>query len=147
VAALLSAPSPEPYWKLRLRGACAEIFFLTTLDKACGFVETLRGLAADRLYPAEDVGVYLQPTVQGANCHLEFDLGYDPASRREAETVAWLVDEGAEVLAREGAFFSRPYGRWARAAYAGDPQVAIAERKLKRIFDPNGILNPGKLCF
>jgi hypothetical protein len=147
VGALLSRPSPEPYWKLRLRGACAEIFFLTTLAKASGFIDTVRGLTADRLYPAEDVGVYIQPTVQGANCHVQFDLSYDPASRREAEKVAWLVDEGAEILAREGAFFSRPYGPWARVAYACDPQVTIAQRKLKGIFDPNGILNPGKLCF
>jgi FAD/FMN-containing dehydrogenase len=147
VGALLSRPSPEPYWKLRLRGACAEIFFLTTLAKASGFIDTVRGLTADRLYPAEEVGVYIQPTVQGANCHVQFDLSYDPASRREAEKVAWLVDEGAEILAREGAFFSRPYGPWARVAYACDPQLAIAQRKLKGIFDPNGILNPGKLCF
>ena len=147
VEAVLSGPSSEPYWKLRLHGACAEIFFLTTLDKACGLVDTQRRMAADRLYAAEDIGVYIQPTVHGANCHVHLDLGYAPASQHDAEKVAWLIDEGAATLARAGAFFSRPYGPWARVAYAGDPQVAIAQRKLKQIFDPNGILNPGKLCF
>jgi FAD/FMN-containing dehydrogenase len=146
VEAVLGASS-EPYWKLRWRGACAEIFFLTTLDKACGLVDTLRGLAADRLYCTEDIGVYIQPTVQGANCHVHLDLSYAPASRHDAAKVAWLVDEGAAVLAGAGAFFSRPYGPWARVAYDRNPQVAVAQRKLKQIFDPNGILNPGKLCF
>jgi FAD/FMN-containing dehydrogenase len=58
------------------------------------------------------------------------------------------VEEGSEVLAAKGAFFSRPYGSWARLAYVReDAQVVIGQRKLKNIFDPNGILNPGKLCF
>jgi len=147
VEAVLSQPSAEPYWKLRARGACAELFFLTTLDRACTLVETLRGAAAERLYATEDIGVYLQPTVQGGNCHVHLDLAYSPASRHDADRVAWLIDEGAAVLARAGAFFSRPYGPWARVAYDRNPQVAIAQRKLKQIFDPNGILNPGKLCF
>jgi len=147
LAAVLAGPASEPYWKLRWRGACAEIFFLTTLDKAGGFTDTLRGLAAKRLYPTEDIGVYIQPTVQGANCHVHFDLPYAPGSRHDAEKVAWLTDQGAAILARNGAFFSRPYGPWARVACDCNPQVAIAQRKLKQIFDPNGILNPGKLCF
>jgi len=147
VEALLSEPSPEPYWKLRLRGAGASIFFLTTLERACGFIDSFRRMAAERRYPGDDIGIYVQPTVQGANCHVQLDLPYDVASREQAAAVAWLVDQGAATLAREGAFFSRPYGPWARAAYDGDPQIVIAQRKLKRIFDPGGILNPGKLCF
>lgn len=147
VDAVLSKPASEPYWKLRLRGACAEIFFLTTLDKACGLIDTFHGMSADRLYPTEDLGVYIQPTVQGANCHVHLDLAYSPACRHDAEKVPWLIDAGAATLARAGAFFSRPYGPWARVAYDCNPQVAIAQRKLKQIFDPHGILNPGKLCF
>ena len=147
IEAMLSGPTPETDWKLRRRGAGASIFFLTTLDKACGFIGAFRAIAADRLDPFGDIGVYVQPTVQGANCHVQFDIGYSPASRCETQNATWMVEEGAALLARQGAFFSRPYGPWARAAYDGDPQVVIAQRKLKQIFDPNGILNPGKLCF
>jgi FAD/FMN-containing dehydrogenase len=46
-----------------------------------------------------------------------------------------------------GAFFSRPYGGWAKIVYARYPDGVKALRKLKDIFDPNNILNPGKLCF
>ena len=148
VSELLSRPSSEPHWKLRLHGASSEIFFLTTLDKAPEFVETVRGLAARNRYDGERIGVYVQPTVQGTNCHVEFTFSYAPQSRQEADKVRRLMEEGSEALAGRGAFFSRPYGSWARVAYAReDAQVVIGQRKLKDIFDPNGILNPGKLCF
>jgi FAD/FMN-containing dehydrogenase len=148
VSVLLSRPSSEPYWKLRLQGAFSEIFFLTTLDKAPAFVETVYGLAASNRYDGEKIGVYVQPTVQGTNCHVEFTFSYAPQSRQEADKVRRLMEEGSEALAGRGAFFSRPYGSWARVAYAReDAQVVIGQRKLKDIFDPNGILNPGKLCF
>jgi FAD/FMN-containing dehydrogenase len=148
VSKLLSQPSSEPYWKLRLQGASSEIFFLTTLDKAPEFVDTVNGLAARDRHDGEKIGVYVQPTVQGTNCHIEFTFSYPPQDRLETEKVRRMVEDGSEVLAGRGAFFSRPYGSWARVAYAReDAQVMIGQRKLKDIFDPNGILNPGKLCF
>lgn len=143
----LAKPSPEPYWKLRRRGASSDLFFLTTLDKAPEFVETVQGLAAEKRYDAETVGVYIQPTVQGTNCHVEFTFSYAPQDRQEADKVRRLVEEGSEELAAGGAFFSRPYGVWARVAYRTDAQVVVGQRKLKDIFDPRGILNPGRLCF
>jgi FAD/FMN-containing dehydrogenase len=147
VSELLHRPSSEPYWKLRLQGASGEIFFLTTLDKAPACVETVCGLAARNRYDAERIGIYLQPTVQGTNCHVEFTFGYALQVHHEADKVRRLVEEGSETLAGRGAFFSRPYGSWARIAYRENAQVVIGQRKLKNIFDPNGILNPGKLCF
>ena len=147
VSELLHRPSSEPYWKLRLQGASSEIFFLTTLDKAPAFVDTVYGLAARNRYDGERIGIYVQPTVQGTNCHVEFTFSYAPQARQEADKVRRLVEEGSEALAGRGAFFSRPYGPWARIAYRENAQVVIGQRKLKDIFDPNGILNPGKLCF
>jgi FAD/FMN-containing dehydrogenase len=52
-----------------------------------------------------------------------------------------------EALVRNGAFFSRPYGPWAPLVYQDQSEEVVALKKLKNIFDPNGILNPGKLCF
>jgi FAD/FMN-containing dehydrogenase len=147
VSDLLGRPSSEPYWKLRLQGAFSEIFFLTTHDKAPEFVETVCSLAAGNGYAGERIGVYVQPTVQGTNCHVEFTFPYAPQAHQEADKVRRLVEHGSGALAGRGAFFSRPYGSWARIAYQEDPQVVIGQRKLKDIFDPKGILNPGKLCF
>jgi len=147
VGAALSRVSGEPYWKLKYEGGCSEIFFLTTLDRSPGFIEAMCSLAQRHGYAAKNIGVYVQPTIQGANCHVEFDFSYEVGSRQEVDRLKRLLERGSELLARAGAYFSRPYGPWAQIAYAGDPQVVIGQRKLKNIFDPNGVLNPGRLCF
>ncbi len=143
----LSRPSPEPYWKLRFKGGCQDIFFLTTLDKTPGFAAAMSDLARRHSYPAEDIGVYIQPIVQGTSCHCEFDLYYDPARPAELEATRRLMGTGSEEIAQMGGFFSRPYGAWKDAAYRRAAGTEAMQRKIKEIFDPNKILNPGKLCF
>ncbi len=147
IADLLSRPSDEPYWKLRFKGGFSDIFFLTTLDKTPAFVETMSALSQSRRFPAENTGVYVQMAVQGTSSHCEFNLYHDPANATEVERVRSLVVEGSVDLANRGAFFSRPYGPWAKIAYGRALGTAIVQRKIKRIFDPNNVLNPGKLCF
>jgi FAD/FMN-containing dehydrogenase len=147
VGRVLSKPSAEPYWKLRAKGGCHDIFFVTTLDRTPEFIKKAYELAGAYRYPAMDIGVYLQPTVQGTNCHCEFNLSYDPKSKEEVNKVKRFVTEGGRALANTGAFFSRPYGPWADIAYSRAAETVVALRKVKNIFDPNGIMNPGKLCF
>ena len=144
---IISRPSTEPYWKLRYRGACHDMLFLTTMDKTPGFVKKMHELARDSNYPAGDMGIYIQPMAQGTNCHIEFNLMVDPRNTGLEEKVSHIDSEGCEALAHMGAFFSRPYGAWAKFAFGQDAQTVIALRKVKSIFDPNGIMNPGKLCF
>ncbi len=143
----VSGISSEPYWWLCRKGGCHDIFFLTTLDRAPEFVATMRGAAEATGYPAEDVGVYLQPQIQGRACHCEFSLSCDPGDPAEVERVQSLYVDASQALMDMGGFFSRPYGPWAGAAFARDPESAAALRKVKGIFDPNNVMNPGKLCF
>jgi FAD/FMN-containing dehydrogenase len=144
---LLSRPSPEPYWKSRLKGGCHDIFFLTTLDKTPGFVTAMSDLAQKHRHTVKDTGVYLQPIVQGTSCHCEFNLYYDPTKPAELDETRRLVSQGAGELAKMGGFFSRPYEAWKDTAYRHAAGTAIMQKKVKKIFDPNEILNPGKLCF
>jgi hypothetical protein len=144
---LMNRPSADPYWKTRLKGSFQDIFFLTTPEKTPGFAIAMSDLARKLNYPAEDIGVYLQVMVQGTSCHCEFDLYYDPADSAGSDIVSQFLTRGAEQMVNMGAFFSRPYWQWKDAAYRKAAGTASVQKKVKQIFDPNGILNPGKLCF
>ncbi|MDR9458651.1 MAG: FAD-binding oxidoreductase [Dehalococcoidia bacterium] len=143
----LSTVSAEPYWKLRYKGRFHDIFFLTTLGKTPEFIACMDQMAAEAEYPGTDFGVYLQPQIQGRACHCEFSLSYDPANPKEFDKVQKLFFDASKALMGMGGFFSRPYGPWAEMAYSRDGQSAMALRKVKGIFDPNNVMNPGKLCF
>jgi hypothetical protein len=145
--AMANRPSAEPYWKLRAGGGCQDIFFITVYDKIPGLIAAMNDLADAAGYPTTDIGVYLQPIVQGTNCHVGFNLFYDPTSLKEVERVKKLSAEAMEELGCRGAFFSRPYGENARLIVNRDVATVDALKKVKSIFDPNNIMNPGKLCF
>ena len=98
-------------------------------------------------YPTSDIGIYLQPIVQGVNCHCEFNLFYDPENPGEAEQVRQLSASAIPSLMANGAFFSRPYGENARMIMNRDAATVAALHKVKSILDPDNIMNPGKLCF
>jgi FAD/FMN-containing dehydrogenase len=140
-------PSREPYWKIRQQGACQDILFITIYEKLPGLIAAMNDLADEAGYPASDMGIYLQPIVQGCNCHCEFNLFYDPANEKDAARVRGLSAEAVSVLEGRGAYFSRPYGENASMIVNRDAATVVALRKVKSIFDPNGIMNPGKLCF
>jgi FAD/FMN-containing dehydrogenase len=129
------------------KGGCQDIFFVTTLDKTPGFVKVIATIAEGLGYPAPDTGVYIQPRHQGVNCHCEFSLPYSPDDTEEVSRVQALYAKASEALMNQGAFFTRPYGIWADMAFQKDAPSMTLLKSIKGIFDPNGVMNPGKLCF
>jgi FAD/FMN-containing dehydrogenase len=144
---MVRSPSDRLSWKHRRKGTCHDIFFLTTLDRVSGFITVMSRVAEQFGYPLSDVGIYVQPMVQGTSCHCEFSLFYDPNNPREVTRIRDFDARAAEALMNAGAFFSRPYGEWADMAYRRDGETVAALRKVKSIFDPQNIMNSGKLCF
>jgi FAD/FMN-containing dehydrogenase len=140
-------PSKDSYWKLGYKGACQDIFFLSTLDKSPDFVKVLYAVTKSFNYPNSEIGVYIQPVHQGASCHIEFDLPFDRNNPHELSRMQELYIKASEELLNHGAYYSRPYGIWANMAYNRDAQTTNVLRKIKGIFDPNNVMNPGKLCF
>jgi len=140
-------PSAEPYWKLRYKGACQDIFFLTIYDKLRGLIGVMNEQADKAGYPASDMGVYIQPVVQGTSCHCEFNLFYDPGNPAEVKRVRELSLSAVRGLLAKGAFFSRPYGESAGMIMNRDSASVVALNRIKNILDPNRVMNPGKLCF
>jgi hypothetical protein len=140
-------PSEEPYWKLRYKGACQDIFFLTINDKLQGQIEAMNELAEKAGYPASDMGIYVQPIVQGTGCHCEFNLFYNRGNAIELNRVRELSTSATRNLLAKGAFFSRPYGENAGMIINRDAATVAVLAKLKKMFDPNHVMNPGKVCF
>ncbi len=137
----------EPYWKLKPKGGYQDIFFLTTLDRTSSLIDTMSEASAEVDYPTANIGIYLQPIVQGTSCHLEFTLFYDPDNAKDSDQVYNSYVMASKALLAKGGFFSRPYGAWSDMVYGQNAEYVAALRKVKNIFDPNNVMNPGRLCF
>lgn len=140
---------PHAFYKDVPRGAHAEVFCLSQFDRVPGLLAAVQPVfdrfGVQRARPAELMaGVYLQPLLQGTSCHVEINLFH---AKDVASPVQVLERELVTALMRAGGFFSRPYGPWAQAAYERDPRIVPLLRKVKAMFDPRGVLNPGQLCF
>jgi FAD/FMN-containing dehydrogenase len=140
-------PSAEPFWKLRYKGGCQDILFLTIYDNLNKLIDIMYDTADKCEYPASDIGIYLQPIVQGVNLHCEFNLPYSPDNLEEINRVKILHDRATKALIGNGAFFSRPYGEQTRFIMNRDAATVDALNKIKAMVDPDNIMNPGKLCF
>jgi FAD/FMN-containing dehydrogenase len=140
VAAVLDAYS-------RQEASHHSIFFLSTLDGAPGFVESVLDLAREIGYASERIGIYIQPQHQGVSQHVEFAIPYDAADKKDVALAERLFTAASEKLIAQGAYFSRPYGPWADLVYSRDATAARVLRTVKQIVDPNHVMNPGKLCF
>ncbi len=146
-ANIIAQPSSDPYYKQNLKGGFFDIHFLSTMNKARHFIHTMHNAVVSHGYPASQLGVYIQPILFGRACHIEFSLYYDPADKTEVKKMKTLYMNASEELSKAGAFFSRPYGYWSDLAYGRCPDTVTALKKVKGIFDPDHILNQGKLIF
>jgi FAD/FMN-containing dehydrogenase len=146
---LLRQPWPKEvtYWKNRYQGACQSLFFITRPVLAPKFIDITEEVAARYGYPIDDIGGYIQPIEHNRACQLEFNLFYDPTSPADVERVRNLYRDVSCVLASEGALFTRPYGELAKLVYESATGYATVLRRVKKVFDPNNIMNPGTLCY
>ncbi len=140
-------PSRDPYWKLSAKGACQDVFFLTIHDKLEHQIGTMRAAAEKAGASVPDMGIYIQPVVQGTGYHCEFNLFYDPENAKDRDRARTLSGQATRNLMAAGAFFSRPYGEDAGMVLNRDAATVAVLSKLKNIVDPNNIMNPGKICF
>lgn len=146
---MLRKPWPKEitYWKHRLLGGCQSLFFIARPEDAPVYYEEVVTLWQGYGYALENLGFYLQPVEQSRACHLEFHLYYDPMKPGEAERIRTVSNDLAEELLSMGALFTRPYGDLADLVYQRAAGYTEALKKVKQIFDPNNIMNPGRLCF
>ena len=144
---VLHEPPAGGHWKANGGTASTDIFFISIYEKLEELIDTMKNVANEFEYPVSELGVYLQPIVQAVNYHCEFTLFFDKNDAGQRAQISTLVEAASSALSDRGAFLSRPYGLWADMAYGKDRATAVALQKVKKIFDPNGVMNPGKLCF
>jgi hypothetical protein len=129
-------------WRLRFRDSYQDIFFISKLENIPKYIEQV-----NEKIP-ENLGVYIQPINQGTSYHCEFDYFYDYKNELEKDGLEKKLNDIRIDLMENGAFFNRPYGSWAKEVFKHQSeQTTIALKKVKSIFDPNKVLNPGVLCF
>ena len=127
----------------RLGGRDLSLFFITNLNKAADCAMVFTGLVEKYGFTADDVGIYIQPLEYGRACHVEFSIVCGPDSHEETFRMKDLAKESVKLTAGQGGFFSRlypPWGEWVAREY--DSQKEPVD-KLKKVFDPRNIMNPG----
>ncbi len=137
----LTEASSNP-WRMRLRGDSLNIFFISNYDNIQKFISLVKQQVPN------DLGIYIQPINQGTSYHCEFNLFYNPEKHAGSQDFKDLYMSISKELMDNGAFFNRPYGLWANEVFnRHEDSTQMALKKVKKIFDPKNVLNPGVLCF
>jgi FAD/FMN-containing dehydrogenase len=149
VLSLLRNPWPAdvPYWKNRWQGGSQSLFFIARPEKTQKFVDIVESVAPKFGYPVADIGSYIQPIEHNRACQVEFTFFYDEKNAAAKANIAALYKHAAKALMNEGALFTRPYGELAPMVYERAASYVMALKRVKKIFDPNNVMNPGNLCF
>ncbi len=135
------------YWKNQWKGASQSLFFIARPDSSAFYLDMVEEIAARHGYPIADLGVYVQPIEHNRACQMDFTFFYDGASPVDTAVVAALRRDAAQALMSQGAFFSRPYGDLVPLVFDRAAGYTEALKRVKKVFDPKNILNPGNLCF
>jgi len=95
-------------------------------------------------YDPAELGCFLLPAEIG-RVHYHFSFSCDPGDAEQTGRCRTLYNGLAAGLIKRGAFFSRPAGRVAEMVYQRTPAYYNTLKVFKELFDPNAILNPGKV--
>jgi len=142
-----SWPAEKTYWKNLWKGGAQSLFFIAKPDMTPDYTDIVEMIAPQFGYPVDEIGIYIQPIEHNRACHMEFTFFYDPTDAEDKTRVAGLLGNVAASLLDHGAFFSRPYGELAAMMYERAAGYTQALKRVKRVFDPKNIMNPGNLCF
>ncbi len=129
------------------RGSCHQIMLCCAPDRASDINAAANKTAEQCNYPVEDVGIYLLPMERGRAFYCSYDLHCSLSDSKDIESVRTCFDKMGEALFEQGAFYDRPYGKWADLVYQDAGKYTDYLKRIKKELDPNNIMNPGKLCF
>ena len=133
--------------KFNFKGAVHELSFKVPLRNITAVETVVSTAARNHGYPEQEIGGCFVVMERGRGIHCEFDFHCDPHNTAEQQRIKKLWLAASASLMDSGALFDRPYGDWAEMVYKRAPEYAAKLKQIKQEMDPQGILNPGKLCF
>ena len=129
-------------------GLCGDIGFYTTLERAPIFHDAICSLAAKSGFPVERMGVILLPVERGRAVYCEYDLYFTAEELLNGRRIIQIFSTLGERIIEMGGYIPIPYGPLQAGFYSRLQGVYVSlVRDLKKKFDPNNIMNPGKLAF
>ncbi len=144
VTARLGSNLGRPWYlweRSRWLGGIKRVFYYTFSHKASAQFQ----LAAEKASALGGVQVaqYFVPAFYGGSFFCQSDLHYSPDEEEKAEK-AW--GGTYETLLDQGVLVDKPTGELARMVFSrAKPSYLEMIKRLKRILDPEGRLNPGQL--
>jgi FAD/FMN-containing dehydrogenase len=133
--------------KFNYKGSIHDVAFKSPRKRMNDFLDIILKTSQKYKYPGEEIGGYILPIERARYFHCEFDFSCDLSNEEEAARIKALWLETSEALIDAGAFFDRPYGPWAEMVFSRAGVYTQKLKELKKAFDPNNIMNAGKLCF
>ncbi len=129
----------------KFKGARTTLPFIAPIRKLPIFQTIVNDLSKSFSYDISDVGTMIVPG-EVSRVFYQFSFCRNPADKEQGRRGEELHYACAKKLISAGAFFYRPYGDIARLVYDRSPAYHRIIQLFKKTVDPNGIMNPGKLC-
>ena len=138
---LFERKNAEYFWKHAGKAHASDIYFTSTPDRLQDFNNAVFD-AAERS-GLGSVAVYVQPQHQGVCCQIEYVAAYDESERAAADG---FFKDASFAVKKQNGYFSRPFNRlWMQLAYDSNSRELAAGQSVKKIFDPDGIMSPGRV--
>jgi len=125
----------------KVKKHCLHIPFYVDLDKIPDMNKVAEEISKKFSYPIEDLYGYMMPIEQAHTCYYDFNIHFDD----NIEEMKKFFLELSEKILDNGGAIDRPYGPWAKIIYSKNMAYYNYWRQVKKIVDPNDIMNPGQL--
>jgi hypothetical protein len=143
---LAEMDQPQGYTRFeQLRGSYHAIPFMCMAMQLPIFSFVTTQIAQSFKVDKKEIGEMLVP-VEPSRFHYQYSLYSDPSNPQLHMRDKKLFEVLSNNLIMMGGYFSRPYGGWATKVYEKASAYRELLKEFKAVVDPDGIMNPGKLC-
>ncbi|MHA1382845.1 MAG: FAD-binding oxidoreductase [Candidatus Helarchaeota archaeon] len=124
---------------------CQVIPFYATKSKVIELNKEVEKITSKSGYNIKNLYGFIMPIEQARIFYFEYTLYSNNKDIKSLNIAQNLFKEVSEYIINQGGIIDRPYGIWAQIIYSKIPEYLNLLREAKKILDPNGIFNPGKI--